>query len=252
MNRLLPCTISAAVLCAVLAMAGCAQQPRPQLPAYTWTSDPAALQELSRRAHAVKTVSAAALLTLTRPDGQGVRLDGAVVLSLAERKVRLRAWKLGQAVFDLTSTPDGLWVEIPKDAGHRQQIGPASISASQFARGLSIFSGEVFDGPTAEVIDHGGPRFEVRKRLGDGQTLAVEVDRLTLAVKQYRLSDAAGAIHFTLTPTDYHLFNSIAWPTHLNAKSDGGTIDAELRDVEINGEIPAGAFIPPRGAEKAP
>jgi outer membrane lipoprotein-sorting protein len=242
------------VFCGAILLVGCAPHPPPRenLPAYAWTDDQTALRELASRARSVKTVSAAALLTLTRRDGQSVRLDGAIAMSLPDKSVRLRAWKLGQAVFDLTLTPGGLWIEIPKDAARRQQIAPASLSASQFARAISIFGGEVFEGPGVQVIDHGGPRFEVRKPLDNGTFMTADVERSTLAVRQYRLTDSAGKVRLRLTLRDYGLFNGIAWPTRLIARSENGAIDAELRDVELNAELPPAAFIPPHGAEKAP
>ena len=242
------------VLCGTILLLGCASHPPPQenLPTYAWTDDQAALRELASRARSIKTVSAAALLTLTRPDGQSVRLDGAVVIALSDKSVRLRAWKLGQAVFDLTLTPGGLWIETPKDAARHQQIAPASLSASQFARAISIFGGEVFEGPGVQVIDHGGPRFEVRKPPANKASMTAEVERSTLAVREYHLADSKGAVRLRLTLGDYGLFNGIAWPTRLIARSESGAIDATLRDVELNSELPPGAFIPPHGAEKMP
>jgi outer membrane lipoprotein-sorting protein len=232
---------------------GCSPRPEPEnLPAYRWTSDATALHDLSERAHAVKTVSAAAMLTLSRPDGQSVRLDGAVAMSLPDKSVRIRAWKLSQAVFDLTLTPQGLWIEMPHDANRRQQVAPASLSASQLARALSIFGGEVFDGPDVQVIDRGGPQFQVRKPMEAGRTMTADVDRRALVVRQYRLADASGVVHFTLTPKQYQTINGLPWPTRLIARSDTGTIDVELRDIELNTALPPGAFHPPRGAEKAP
>lgn len=245
---------AAVLLSSILLLAcGCAPRPQPEnLPAYQWTNDATALRDLSERAHAVKTVSAAALLTLTRPDGQSVRLDGAVAMSLTDKSVRIRAWKLSQAVFDLTLTPQGLWIEMPHDAGRRQQMAPASLSASQLARALAIFGGEVFDGPDVQVIDGGGPEFQVRKPMEDGRRMTADVDRRALVVRQYRLADASGVVHFTLTPKQYQTINGLPWPTRLIARSDTGTIDVELRDIELNTELPPGAFHPPRGAEKAP
>jgi outer membrane lipoprotein-sorting protein len=232
---------------------GCAPRPQPEnLPVYHWADDATALHDLSARAHAVKTVSAAALLTLTRPDGQSVRLDGAVAMSLPTKSVRLRAWKLGQAVFDLTLTPQGLWIEIPRDAGRRQQIAPASISASQLARALAVFGGEVFDGPGVQVVDRGGPQFEVRKPLEEGRTMTANVDRHTLVVRAYQLTDPSGAVRFTLTLQQYQSVNGVLWPARLIARSETGTIDVELRDIELNAGLPPAAFVPPRGAEKQP
>lgn len=231
---------------------GCAPRPQPEnLPLYHWTDDATGLRDLSQRAHAVKTVSAAALLTLTRPDGQSVRLDGAIAVSLPQKSVRLRAWKLSQAVFDLTLTPQGLWIEMPRDANRREQVAPASLSASQLARALSIFGGDVFDGPDVQMIDRGGPQFQVGKPIEDGQTMVADVDRRVLVVRQYRLAGASAAVHFTLTPMQYRTIDGILWPTRLIARGDTGTIDIELRDVELNGELPPAAFVPPRGAEKA-
>jgi hypothetical protein len=38
----------------------------------------------------------------------------------------------------------------------------------------------------------------------------------------------------------------------LVAVSDGGTVEVELREVEVNPELPENAFAPPRRAEKLP
>ncbi|HSU66469.1 MAG TPA: hypothetical protein VLJ39_06340 [Tepidisphaeraceae bacterium] len=197
-------------------------------------------------------MSSACLLTLTRPDGNSVRLDGAVVLSLDDRSVRIRTWKFNQPVFDLTLTPQGLWVEVPRESRRRGEVLPASVSAGQLARALSVFGGDFFDDPNARVIDRGGKNLEVRKPMDAGQTMTAVVDRATLTVRQYRLADASGVVHFTLALKDYQQINGAFWPTRLIARSDTGTIDAELRDVEINGELPPAAFVPPRGAEKLP
>ena len=242
------------VLSVLLAIAGgCAPPPRAEsLPPYHWADDATALHDLSQRAHAVKTVSAAALLTLTRPDGQSVRLDGAIAMALPERSVRLRAWKLGQAVFDLTLTPDGLWIEMPHDASRKQQVAPASFSASQLARALSIFGGEVFDGSDVQVVDRGRPQFEVRKPLEGGRTMTADVDRASLVVRQYRLTDRSGARQFTLTPRRYAMINGLLWPQRLVAQSETGTITVDLRDIELNGGLPPAAFVPPHGAERVP
>ena len=101
----------------LLAAGGCARKAPPSpLPTYAGLDDAAALKVLAARAEAVKTLSAQCALTLTRPDDQTVQLDGAVVMAPPE-KLRLRAWKFGRAVFDLTLTEAGLWVMTPQDAG---------------------------------------------------------------------------------------------------------------------------------------
>ena len=89
---------------------------------------PAALRILQDRGAGGEDGSqAASLLTLTRPDGQSVRLDAALVMSLPDHSVRLRAWKFNQAVFDLTLNPQGLWIECLRTSStenrcHRQAL----------------------------------------------------------------------------------------------------------------------------------
>jgi hypothetical protein len=233
-------------------LSGCAHRPNLDLPTYSWRGESAALKVLQDRAKSVRSVSASALLTLTRPDGQSVRLDGAIVMSPPDRSVRLRAWKFGQAVFDLTLTPAGLWIEMPRDAKHRDQIAPASLSAAQLARAISLFGGDVFEGPGVSVEDRGGPTFRIRKPLEDGRTMIAEIDRPTLTPLRYRLTATAGVLRFMLSLSDYRMYSGIAWPTRMLATSESGRIEVELRDVELNGELPPEAFVPPHGAEKMP
>jgi len=38
----------------------------------------------------------------------------------------------------------------------------------------------------------------------------------------------------------------------MTARSDDGTISVALREVELNGELAEGAFVPPKRAEKLP
>ena len=122
---------------------GCNSPPPEHLPAYQWVDDPTAMQALCERAERVHSVSSEASLTLTRANGDSVRLDGAVAMRLPD-SVRMRAWKFGQAVFDLTLTPDGLWIEAPADPDRRGQVMPASLSAAKMARAWSVISGEFF------------------------------------------------------------------------------------------------------------
>ena len=244
--RLLALTLSLSLLHVV----GCAHQ-HENLPTYRWTDDHTALRILAERSRSVRTVSASGFLTLTRPDGQSVRLEGPLVMSLPDRSVRLQAWKFNQKVLDLTSTPRGLWIELPQDESRRQRVLPARMSAAQFAHALSLFNGEVFE--KARVADAGGPRFEVRKSLDQGQTLIAVIDRATLTVREYQLTDPAGVVRFTLTADRYIMQPAgIPWSSHMVARSDSGRIDMDLREIELNGELPPTAFVPARGAEQMP
>jgi outer membrane lipoprotein-sorting protein len=235
---------------AAMMIGGCAAHPKPEanLPTFAAVDHDAALRILDQRARAVKSLSARSLLTLTRPDGQTVRLDGAVVMAPPDR-LRLRAWKFNQAIFDLTLTPDGLWVVAPDDPSRREKVLPASLSAAQLGREWALLSGSFFGDPGLTARDV-GDKLAVSKSLEDGRTVVCDVDRKTLTPRRYRMFDPAGRVRFTLTLGEYGVFNGIAWPTRLDARSDEGRINVRLSDVELNGDLAPNAFKPPRRAEK--
>jgi hypothetical protein len=239
------------LLLTFLLLTGCHYAaPAEQLPVYVWTDAPTALHALCQRSQVVNSVSSECALTLTRGNGESVRLDGAIVMRLAD-SVRMRAWKFGQAVFDLTLTPAGLWIEGPKDASRRDEVLPASLDAARMARAWSIISGQFFCSDDARVEDHGGASFIVEKTI-DAQRIRCQIERATLTPRKYTIMDAGGIDRFTLTLDRYELISGIAWPVHLTAHSDGGSISIELKDPELNGELAPNAFTPPRTAEKMP
>jgi outer membrane lipoprotein-sorting protein len=232
-----------------MAATGCAHKPAgSNLPTYAGLDDAAALKVLSERAAAVKTLSAQCRLTLTRPDGESVRLDGAVVMQPPER-LRLRAWKFNQAVFDLTLTPDGLWVMAPGDEERREKVLPASLSAAQFGREWAVLNGGFF---LERDLVTGGDRtwLDVRRRVEDGRTILCRVDRRTLTPWRYEMRDPSGKLRFRLALSEYQVVSGIPWPTALAARSGDGRIDVRMKDVELNQELAPTAFRPPRRAEK--
>ena len=239
-------------LVAIMMMGGCAARvvSESKLPTFANVDHATALGILEERARVVKTVSARAILTLTRPDGQTVRLDGAVAMAPPER-MRLRAWKFNQAVLDLTLTPDGLWVLTPDDPSRRQKVLPASMSAARLAREWALLSGSFFGQSDLKVREAQG-KLAVSKGLEDRRTVVCDVDRRTLTPRRYRMFDPSGKERFSLALSEYGLFNGIPWPTRLSATSAEGRIDITLKDIELNGELPATAFAPPRRAEKQP
>jgi len=224
---------------------------REPLPTYQWIDSQSALRILSDRSHAIQTITASIFLTFFAPNGQSVRTDGAVAFSPLNKCVRLQTWKFNQKIFDLTLTPDGLWIEGPPDKNRRTEALRSGVSAAQIARILSLFGSDFFDSPDIRVSDTGGARFTVVRPLDHGQTMFAEVDRATLTVLEYRLTDPSGVVRFRLGLSRYVDLHGAVWPTKLIAVSSDGKIEIDLRDIELNGDIAANAFVPPPGAEKA-
>ena len=236
-------------LAVFLTTTGCARRtPTERLPTYGHLDDAAALKVLADRAVSVTTLASPCDLTLTRLSGDSVRLDGAIAMAPPDR-LRLRAWKFGQAVFDLTLTPDGLWVVTPDDPSRREKVLPATLSAAQLGREWAMLNGQFFSQPDLKL---GGDAkwFTVSRTLGDGRTVACRADRATLTPRKYVMTDAAGATRFTLKLSDYRVVNQIPWPHRSTAVSDEGTIDVRLKEVELNQELAPNAFKPPRRAER--
>jgi outer membrane lipoprotein-sorting protein len=235
----------AAALVSLLPLAGCAPEP---LPAYTPMSEQGQLQVLRDRSHAIRTISAQGSITLSRANGDTVRFDTVVVVQPPDR-ARVRAWKFGQAIFDMTLTPDGLWIMAPKDDERRpEMLAAGSNTGKLISQWLRLMTGS-FDNPNLTVRADDG-KLLITEPNDDGTTMSCGVDRKTLTPRRYVLKDRGGTIRVTLTLGNYGEFNGIAWPRTIEADSESGRIMIELREVEINGDIPPEAFHPPARAEK--
>jgi hypothetical protein len=250
-----------------LICAGCAAE---HILTYAPMSDQAALQVMAARAKSVKSVSAQGTITLSRSGRDGVRLDAAIVLSLPDR-ARLRAWKLGHAVLDMTLTPEGMWLIEPAPpagapsgadaiASPAKQDGPGAPTTrsdvpghgqaiAAFARRLLGAMGGFFQENPSSMEQAGG-KLHITQSLPDGMTLRCEVDPSTLTARRFRLLDPHGAQRFEIVLDRYAMVDGIAWPRRIEATGPSGRILIDLGDVEINGAVSPAAFIPPARARR--
>jgi hypothetical protein len=231
-------------------LVGCASS-KEALPTYPRMSDAESIHAIASRAAKTKAVTSEGMITLRDSAGQTVRLDCVIVMRLPN-ELRLRAWKLGQAVFDLTLTSQGAWLIAPEDPERRAQVQTAGMSAAKLARTWSVLAGGFFDDPNVKTVKSSGSQLTVSKADESGTTIFCEIDRRTLTPRKYRMIDDKGATRFTLTLDRYAPFDETVWPRRVVAISDRGEIDIDLKEIEINGEIPEQAFKPPRRAEKLP
>jgi len=234
----------------MLLTGGCASRVTENIPTYALTDTATTVTQVAAHAKQVHSMTGEGLITLTRPDGESVRLDAAMAMQPPKR-ARMRAWKFGRAVFDLTVTPEGVWAVIPEDPKHKEQITSAGVSAAKLARTWSVLSGGFFESAGLKAETRGS-KLLVRRETPDEPLVVCEVDRSTLTPRKYSMQDDKGVTRFTLSLEQYRQFGSVVWPTRLTAVSDSGTVEIELRDVEINSELEPAAFVPPRRAEKLP
>jgi outer membrane lipoprotein-sorting protein len=232
----------------LLLVAGCHQTYQEHLPTHPRIDPATTLAQLAQQADRLRTMSGSGTLELTQPKGQTVRLDMAVALQPPQR-ARIRAWKFGTAVFDLTVLPEGVWLESSKDAATPQQgIGATAVPV---AKAWALLGGEFFKTPDL-LTQTNGQWLVVRSVAVDQPTIICFVDRDTLTPRQYQIVDEFGKARFILTLDHYEDFAGIPWPRRIIASSDAGIISVDLTDVELNGDLQPLTFKPPRRAEKLP
>jgi hypothetical protein len=233
------------------ALTSCASDP---LPTYPTLDAPQVERILAERTSAIHTISGQCALTAVRGDGQTIHLDSVIAAAPPDR-LRLRAWKMNQAVFDLTVRPDGVWIEIPGQAPDKNNVLPATLRTAQIARDLLWFSGGFFTSPGLIAQDANSDPLIFRRPMENGSEMLCRVDRRTLLARQYRVIDSAGVVQFTIDLDEYRVFpGNIVWPTHLRANnlSDHTRIELSLSGLRFNQELPPNALTPPPHAEKRP
>jgi len=113
--------------------------------------------------------------------------------------------------------------------------------------------GSYFAATDLTATEHGNiMRF--RQKRSDGTSLICDVKRQTLTPRLYLLVDASNKTQFSLRLDRYEMTSTgadqVPWPRHITASSSSGLIEVDLREVELNADLPPAAFAPPRRAEK--
>ncbi len=231
------------ILLPIAALPGCRKSHVETIPQYSPMLSGAALGIMRQRAASIESVRGSGTITLTDQRGNSARLDGAFVLAPPDR-ARVRAWKFGQAVLDVTRTADGVWIYLPREkdgdaSDLRAAAGRASDAISQWLD-LVAMRLAAFDRP-AEVV---GDTWIYSSTDADGNTTRCQIDRATLTVRKFSIVDAGGVEHLKLTLGEYETLGDVVWPTRMEAISPNGEILIESSDLGLN-DGPEGAFVPP-------
>ena len=224
-----------------LAICGCG----PRLPVYPWRGHDLALRTIVHRAELLETLTAQCRLILTKPDGTSTQLNGALVARMPGY-FRLRAWKFSQPVFDVTLTPQGLWVFAADRAGGDPL---QSLPAERIVDAWSLLSAGIVDPSWDPLPDLDERRFRVGKDVSSSDAPAnCAIDRSTFTILEceFRTEEHDGTL--ALMMDHYKLIDGHVWPRRIEAVSDQGRVTLLLDDVSINAEISEGAFRPPRRA----
>ena len=240
---------SAVVLAISLILAGCRSPAPTPLPTYPRVSAAESLDILAARSASLRDVTGRGRLTFEGRDGRSVRLETAYVLAPPDR-ARVRAWKFGRAVFDLTRRDGELFLFLPRGDDRAAELTrSAATFGDAVGEWLRLLSGDLA-GPGATATLDGG-RLVVRRPMEGGLTLRATIDRDTLTPRRYEAVDSAGKTRFVLTLSGYRPLAGGVWPTVVEARGPDGFVRVEATDLEAD-VAPAAAFDPPRRARRIP
>jgi len=243
MSRSVPWTF-VWVLAIAVAVCGCARS----LPTYPTMSDADALRVIAARLDTVKSISASTDLTLTDASGRSVSMDGAFVAS-PPGQARLRAWKLGTPVLDITILPDGIWAFAVARNG-APVTDMAGLPATGVSQSVELLSGAFF--ARAHAAEDASTRTEL-VAVGSGfgsSDVRCEIDRATLTPRRFVIGTGGTKVELSLA--QYELVGDVPWARRMEFLAPTGTIVIRLADIELNGELPASAFVPPKRATRLP
>jgi outer membrane lipoprotein-sorting protein len=193
---------------------------------------------------AVKTIESTCTIRLIRADGKEIQLEGAIVAKPPSH-FRLQMWKLGRTVFDLTITPDGVWMLKSKKMNAGAQPGiSGSANWQGLSRGWESLSESFFN--NAQVTQTNDLFEFVQKH--EKATITCTVDDRKLVVRTVTILNKQNQTSHTLSMNCYRLLDDVAWPARLSIASDGNEIIITSRDLTLNEELAEAAFWPPRKA----
>lgn len=231
------------LLLALLTTAGCRTAVAP-LPTVAWANESEARSVLADRRDGVRTVQARCALRWVPANGERdvATLDGALVMR-GDEALRLRTWKVGQTVFDLTVVGDQTWVSASGEARRR---APADFEAR-----LAELGGELrglLRGPDfaeAEFVSSGDG---LRATWPFGEAT---IDGRTLTPERFVLDEVAddGELRRVVIETVYAEYDGGLWYRRVTAEGAFGRVEIDFRDVEVNGTLNPRAFRPPRRAQ---
>lgn len=217
----------------LLTIVGCAKPPIPSYPTMSYEDARPIL-----RGHMPETLTLQGQLTLSEPK-QSIQLDTAMVIRQPS-EMRLRAWKFGQAVFDLTVRPDGVYAY-----SGRKEVDPESLKriAGSIASWLQLLAPLPADAVPLETTQD---EWVFERQIAEARVLT-HVDRQTLVVTRHEMFEGP-VRRASIDLSKYTLRGSVPWPGQIVVSE--GKRQIKLNTSSLRTDVAPKAFEPPRRAER--
>lgn len=219
------------------------------LPTYRTLSGDESVALIAGRQQALRTVSAECEITLTDAEGRELRLDAALVVQ-APARVRLRAWKLGRAVFDLTLVEGRAWLFTPEEGARAGGLQTKDLPVKRVGEALSLLGPEYFRG--ARAVGGDDAVLIVRGSALGRDDVECRIDRRTLVPRRFTFGAGPGSGPHELALDAYRAYGPLVWPADMRLTGPSGAVALRFTNVELNGEPAPGAFTPPARASEIP
>jgi hypothetical protein len=169
-------------------------------------------------------------------------------------RLRIRTWKFGQAIFDLTAKSDGVWLAADSQGDTTPDERLKSLKPEQIAQAWNLFFGDFFSRPGLRTSTDQHRRTLLASRADDGAAIDCTIDIGPLTAREYTIRDERGHVRQTLTLARYQQVGDppIPWPMLIIAQGEQGRVVVRFDEVEINPELEEAVFTPPRRAVKQP
>lgn len=259
MNDLKQCASIIGLTVIAFTLVGCCTAPPGQaLTEVQGLTDQQVIDALAQRADQVQSVMSSGTMRIQTDDGGSVRLDVALLASGNDR-LRLRAWKLGRAVIDLTRDGEAVWVWTSERASDPDEPDTLAMlpTAAQLDLAWRLISGQLFASPPDRVEASASSGLVAIYTIKEQTqatpiTAKLTINRPTQTIRQITIHDAQGLQRASYTPSGYRLIDGLPWATRIAFESADFAFEIVLDEVELNAALPSSAFTPPRDARKQP
>ena len=219
------------------------------LPTYPSMGPRDAWPIVSQSASSIRAVLAEADTTLTGDDGTSVRLDVALVMAPPDR-VRLRAWKVGHMVLDVTSDGGVVWIDAPEGPAGRSVVDTLGVAPADLVHGLLLIPGWPMGDKEPDDAERRTDQYVYQMASPWGQ-LICEVDVRTLVVRRWRINSETGGGH-SLALSGHRLVGRVPWPDVAVLRDGPRSVRLRFRHVQLDETPDDQVFEAPQGARRLP